>query len=189
MKYLARYGKAVLVISIFVGISVTIASIPTDDIMDLIGSQNSYLLMFGLGMIGGLSTFVAIPYHLILMSLASGGLNPILLGAATALGVMGGDSLMYVVCRNLKNTFSPRLQATLSNLSSYFIKHPRRITPGLFLYGAISPFSNDFIVATMSLTKYPYLKTIIPLALGNCLFNIAVAYIGLYSYATIVSWF
>jgi uncharacterized membrane protein YdjX (TVP38/TMEM64 family) len=189
MSHFTRYSKIAIIIGVFIAISFVIASVPTSTILDLVGSQNAYLLMFFLGMIGGLSTFVTIPYHLILMSLAAGGLNPILLGIATAFGVMGGDSLMYIVCRNLKNTFSPRLQATIAHLSHYFTSHPRLVTPGLFLYGAVSPFSNDFIVATMSLSKYPYLRTILPLMLGNCIFNITIAYIGLYSYATIIGWF
>jgi uncharacterized membrane protein YdjX (TVP38/TMEM64 family) len=189
MKRYRRSIHIALIVAVFLSISLAIASIPTDRILDLIGTENAYALMFVLGAIGGLSTFVSIPYHLVLMSLASGGLHPVVLGVVTASGVMVGDSTMYMLCRNLEHSFSPRVQATLERISGFLAQHPRFVTPGLFIYGALSPFSNDFLVATMSLTRRPYMKTVLPLLVGNCLFHIGVAYLGLYSYSTIVSWF
>ncbi len=189
MNFIIRNYRAFLAVALFATISYTFATTPTDTILDVIGSENAYVLMFLLGAIGGISTFVGIPYHLILMSLAAGGINPILLGIATAAGVMVGDSTMYILCKNIARSFSPRLQSTLTHLANYLSEHPKLVTPGLIVYGAISPFSNDFIVATMSMSGYRYWRTIIPLAVGNCVFNIALAYLGLYAYSTVIEWF
>lgn len=188
-KGVLRYAKIGLIVSAFVLMMVTFSLIPSSTIIYVVGAENAYLLMFCLGLVGGLTTFVSIPYHLVLMSLAAGGLNPILLGLATSLGVMGGDSTMYLLSRSLQGVVSPRLRATIQHVSAYFTKRPNLITPGLFLYGAISPLSNDFVVATMSFGGYSYLRTIIPLTLGNCVFNIGVSYLGIYGYSTVAGWF
>jgi uncharacterized membrane protein YdjX (TVP38/TMEM64 family) len=186
---LVRYLRLGLVVSVFLAFTITLSLIPSSTIVEVVGAENAYLLMFCLGLVGGLTTFVSIPYHLVLMSLAAGGLNPILLGITTALGVMGGDSTMYFLCRSIKKVVSPRLLATMEQFARYLTKHPRLVTPGLFTYGAISPLSNDWIVATMSLSGYSYWRTVIPLALGNCVFNIAVAYLGIYAYSSVSAWF
>jgi membrane protein YqaA with SNARE-associated domain len=184
-----NYWRSLLFIFLFVGLSVTVALTPTDTILDVIGSDNAYILMFCLGLIGGVATFVGIPYHLILMSLAAGGLAPIPLGIATALGVMSGDSLMYIFGRHAHTILPARFHAGLTAFARFLTNHPRVISPLLFTYGACSPFSNDFIVASLSIAGYSYWRTIIPLALGNIVFNVAIACFGAYAYSTLVVWF
>jgi len=187
-KRSSKYLKIAIAAAIYLGISLTLASIPADTLIDAIGSNNAFLLMLALGTLGGLTTFTGIPYHLILMSLAAGGIDPIGLGFFTALGVMAGDSTMYFIGSKVKGSLPPRLLATVNQLSIYLQNHPRQITPMLIGYGAFSPFSNDFIVGSLSMTDYSYWRTIIPLAIGNIFFNIALAYLGVYAYDLIIDW-
>ncbi|MFP7569926.1 VTT domain-containing protein [Marivita sp. S2033] len=185
----AKYLKVAAVISVYLAISITLASVPAEALIDALGSSNAFLLMFVLGMIGGFTTFTGIPYHLVLMSLAAGGLNPIGLGVCTALGVMLGDSTMYLIGSRVKASLSPRLLATIARLAEQVLRHPKLVAPALVAYGAVSPFSNDFVVASLSVAGYSYWRTIIPLAMGNILYNVALAYLGLYAYDAIIGWF
>ena len=181
--------KAGGVISVYLMISIALVSFPVDSLIDTLGSNNAFLLMFFLGILGGFTTFTGIPYHFVLMSLAAGGLNPIGLGLCTAIGVMLGDSTMYFIGTKVKDTLSPRMQATIERLSNYLSQHPKLVAPALVGYGTFSPFSNDFIVASLSMMGYSFRRTIIPLTLGNILYNIALAYLGLYAYERIIDWF
>ena len=174
---------------VYLGISIALASVSTDTLVDAIGGDNAYLLMFVLGAIGGLSTFTGIPYHFVLMSLAAGGLSPVALGICTATGVMVGDSTMFVIGRKVKKTLPAHILATIDQLTDYLMKRPRLVPPALVAYGAVSPFSNDFIVASLSIMGYPFWRTVVPLAIGNTLYNIALAYLGLYAYDAIIGWF
>jgi len=174
--------KVVLLVLLFLSVSVTLATIPAETIINLLGSNNALILMFVLGSLGGLTTFSGIPYHLVLMSLASGGLNPILLGIVTALGVMVGDSTMFLLSKKVEHVLPLSIHHVLGKVSLWLKKWPALLTPLLVLYGALSPFSNDFIVASLSLLRYTYRRIIIPLAVGNILFNIGLAYIGIYGY-------
>jgi len=183
-----RHWRSFLFIAVFISLSVTVAITPTDTLLDFIGSENAYVLMFCLGLIGGIATFVGIPYHLVLMSLAAAGIAPLPLGIATAFGVMLGDSLMYIFGRHAEAILPARIGAGLSALARYLTAHPRAVTPALFMYGSCSPFSNDFIVASLSIAGYSYWRTIIPLALGNVVFNVTIAYLGFYAYDTFAGW-
>lgn len=181
--------RYVLIGAFFLGlvaVSLTLAQIPAETIVATVGADNALYLMLILGLIGGLTTFSGIPYHLILMSLTAGGLSPVLLGVATATGVVCGDSIMYVFSRKVAEALSPAQLATVSRLTTRIHAHPHLITPGLFLYGLCSPFSNDFVVATMALAGYSYRRIILPLYLGNIGYNIALGYLGYYAYDWII---
>ena len=181
--------RTLVLIGVYLGMSMALASLDTDAVIDTDGSNNAFLLMFVLGMVGGFTTFTGIPYHLVLMSLAAGGLNPVGLGVSTATGVMLGDSTMYLIGSNVKNSLSPRMQATADRLSGFLVAHPRLVAPILVTYGTISPFSNDFVVGSLSVAGYSYWRTILPLTLGNICYNIGLAYLGLYAYDAIIGWF
>lgn len=181
--------KTAVVICVYLAISFTLASFPADTIIDKVGSDNAYVLMFALGMIGGFTTFTGIPYHFVLMSLAVGGLDPVALGVCTAIGVMLGDSTMFLIGKQVKDSLPPRVVATIDHFAEYLLKHPRFVTPALVAYGTVSPFSNDFVVASLSMGGYGYWRTILPLTVGNIFYNIALAYLGLYAYDTIIGWF
>jgi len=172
-RFYKRYIQIVGVLIAFVGLSFAIAQIPTDTLVDYIGSENAWLLMFVLGAIGGISTFVTVPYQVVLMSFASAGINPIVLGIATALGVMVGDSTMFLLSKQVQGKLSQAQQERLDSWSEYFAKHPRLVAPSLVLYGTFSPLSNDFVVAGLSLMNFNYLRIVVPLTIGNIFYNIA----------------
>lgn len=180
---------AAFAVSVYLTVSITLASFPAETIIDAVGSGNAFLLMFFLGIVGGLTTFTGIPYHLVLMSLAAGGLSPIGLGLCTAIGVMLGDSTMYLVGAKVKHSLPSRLLATMNHLADYLLRHPKFVPPVLMAYGAVSPFSNDFIVVSLSVVGYSFWRTIIPLTIGNIFYNIALAYLGLYAYEAVIDWF
>jgi uncharacterized membrane protein YdjX (TVP38/TMEM64 family) len=180
--------KIILILGIvfFISMSYGIATIPAETIVNFVGSEHALFLMFALGAIGGLTTFSGIPYHVILMSFAAGGINPLALGIVTALGVMIGDSTMFLFSRQAGHLIAPNLRARLATVAEWFARHPRLLTPSLILYGAVSPLSNDFIVASLALLKYQYHKIIIPLTIGNICFNTALAYLGYFAYDSLM---
>lgn len=181
--------KVIALLLLFVAVSITLGGIPSDTLISYVGSNNAFILMLVLGTIGGLTTFTGIPYHFILMSFAAGGVNPIGLGLATATGVMMGDSTMFLLSKKVKDSLSPKILDIVNHASVHLSKNPKLITPALILYGTFSPFSNDFIVASMSLMGYSFKRIIIPLAIGNIFFNIGLAYLGLYAYDSMIGFF
>ena len=60
----------------FVGVSLLFLFLTPGKIVAYIGIENAYVLIFVLAFLGGLTTFSGIPYHLVLIGFAAGGLNP-----------------------------------------------------------------------------------------------------------------
>ncbi|MDD3487418.1 MAG: hypothetical protein PHF35_03520 [Candidatus Moranbacteria bacterium] len=178
-----KYAPRIIFISLFFGLSFYLYFFSsTEKMVSSIGVENAYLLMFVLAFIGGMSTFTAIPYHLVLITLATGGLNSFLLGASTAVGVMCGDTTSYFLGYQGSAIIPQSFQRILNAIRRFGLKYPRILPIFFFLYGALSPFSNDFIVVSMGLSRYPYWKVMIPLGLGNLVFNITLAYFSLQAY-------
>lgn len=150
--------------------------------VSVIGLENAYLLMFVVALLGGLTTFNTVPYYSVLLMLAVAGLNPLLLGLFSACGVMCGDSISYLVGRQGAVIVPRRLHALFGRIRVVATNHPRIFPLVCFLYGSLSPLSNDFITVPAGLARIPYLKTMVPLALGNIVFNVTLAYLAVYAY-------
>src|SRR3989338_1113064 len=56
-------------------------------------------------------------------------------------------------------------------------------------YGALIPFSNDFVGVTMGLARYPFWRVMVPLTLGTAVFNATLAFGAVYAYGLVESFF
>ncbi|OGI21505.1 MAG: hypothetical protein A2808_00490 [Candidatus Moranbacteria bacterium RIFCSPHIGHO2_01_FULL_55_24] len=181
-KKLLKYAPRLIPILFFIGFSFVFSYSSPENILGFIGVENAYLLIFFLALLGGLTTFSGIPFHLVLIALATGGLNPFLLGTVTAIGVMLGDSTSYYIGHQGRSLMSPRLQSMLERLSFVQQKYPKLLPIFFFLYGSLLPLSNDVITIPMGLLRYPFWRVMIPLGLGNLVFNISLALVAAYAY-------
>ncbi len=170
-------------------LSFVLVSIPTDTLLRIIGTNNAYFFMYVIAVLGSITTFASIPYPLILISLVSGGLNPLLAGAVTALGVSTSDTCTFFAARRGRALLPENASASLMKFAHWLHKHPKIFTPCLALYGTVSPLSNDFAVISLSLMKYRYWQVVPVLAVGNMIYNITVAFLGIYAYDWIVGLF
>lgn len=167
--------------------SLFLVSIPTDTLLGYIGARNAYFFVYAIAFLGSITTFASIPYPLILISLVAGGLNPLLAGSLSALGVITSDTCTFFAARKGRALLSSNMSSTLLSFSRWLHKYPRLITPSLALYGTFSPLSNDIAVISFSLMKYSYWKVIPPLAVGNLTYNISIAFLGIYAYDWIMN--
>ncbi|MFH0890970.1 MAG: VTT domain-containing protein [Candidatus Liptonbacteria bacterium] len=181
LNYLSR----TVLISCLLGISAVFYFSSPDKIISYIGAENGYIIIFILALVGGLTTFSGVPYHLVLISLASGGLNPLLLGVITGVGVILGDSTSYYIGYGGREIIPEKIRSYLNKLFLFGSRYPRTMPIFFLLYGSMIPLSNDFIVISAGLARYPFKKVMIPLAMGNLIFNISLAYFGSYSYLLI----
>jgi membrane protein DedA with SNARE-associated domain len=188
-RNIAKYISSITFIGCFITLSLFFYFTSPDTLVSLIGADNAYVMIFFLALIGGLTTFAGVPYHLVLITLAVGGLNPFWLGIITSAGVILGDSTSYYVGARGADILPGRMHDFLLKLISYFMRYPR-LLPWFFLfYASFIPLSNDFIVVSMGLAKYPFWKVMIPLAIGNVVFNVLLAYLSVHAYGFIQSVF
>lgn len=178
------YKKIISVVPIvfFIGATIFFFASSPEEVILYLGVENAYLLMFVLALIGGLTTFSGVPYPLVLVALASGGLDPLFLGICSATGVMLGDTTSYYLGYTGKEIVPQKVQKILERFYTYCLTRPKLLPFAFFVYGAIVPLSNDFIVISMGLARYPFWRVMIPLGIGNLIFNISLAYLAIYAY-------
>jgi uncharacterized membrane protein YdjX (TVP38/TMEM64 family) len=107
-----------------------------------------------------------------------GGADPVYTGLASAFGVISADAFTFFTVKKGSAILNEKIKNSVEYLGEIIKKYPKLVFPGLLLYGTVSPLSNDFAVITFSLMKYNYLKVAIPLAIGNIIYNITLAYYG-----------
>jgi membrane protein YqaA with SNARE-associated domain len=183
MKFLKKHSKFFSLI-FFLGLtSLILYNISPEKIVERIGVENGYLISFIVAFLGGVSNFINFPYQLVLFSFGAGGLNPIFLGLSSGLGEFLGDSVSYLIGYHGHYILPSTTQKTFRRFSNWCIKGPSWLTSiALFLYGSFIPLPNDLIIFPLALGQFPYLRIMIPLALGNIVFNTLAAYLGWYSY-------
>ncbi len=163
-------------------------SLSPEAILAYIGVENAYLLIGILAFLGGVTTFSGIPYHLVLVTLAAGGLNPLLLGGITGVAVMMGDATSYFVGVGGKHLVPTWIEAYIEQVLKLCRRHPTLTPVVFFLYGALVPFSNDVITIPMGAAGYPFWRVMGPLALGNLVFNITLAYLAVSASGLLSGW-
>ena len=157
------------------------------DIVEYVGAENGYVATVLLSFMGGVSVVVGIPYHLAIMVFAAGGLNPWLLGIAASIGQFAGDNTTYMLGFTGRHALPERISATVDRFLNELIDRPYwQMALALFVYGAVAPFSNDWILSPMGLVRHPYIRIMVPLELGNLVFNTGAALIGTYGISSVL---
>lgn len=144
-----------------------------DMLVRWIGVDNGYVLLFVFAFISGVSVFGVTPYHLLLITLSTAGLNPLLLAIAATLGLGIGDSTSYVMGYQGRSLVPKHIEPVIERLSHFFEKHTKLVPLYLFLYGICAPFSNDFVGVSLGILRYPFWRVMIPLLSGTFIFNLA----------------
>jgi uncharacterized membrane protein YdjX (TVP38/TMEM64 family) len=186
MRLRRKQIGTILVIAATAAVSLLLVILPTEKLVTAVGAENAYLFMYVIAFLGSITTFASIPYPLMLLGLAAGGMNPLLIGLASALGVITADSCTFFLVRRGRSYMSPAIKDSIEALAGYIERYPKLVTPGLVLYGTVSPLSNDFAVMSLSLMNYSYARVVLPLACGNILYSIGIAYLGVFAYDWIV---
>lgn len=144
------------------------------------GVRNGYITAFVAALLGGLSTFTSVPYTLIIFTLGAAGLHPLMLGISAGVGLTLGDTISYLLGYYGRNVVPTPLEQLLNRLYEWLNARTQRwaVPALLFIYGSLFPLSNDVIVVSFGLARYPFWRMIIPLGLGSIVFNTLIAWLG-----------
>lgn len=189
--WLQRHKKRLLGVAALActaALSITIALIPNSFYLTYIGTGNLYLFMFVIAFVGSISTFASIPYPLILIGLVAAGGNALALGLCSAAGAILSDASTFFTARRGAAIMSDRVRHSVEYFGALVARYPRLMFPGLLAYGTFSPLSNDFAVITGALMQQRYYRILLPLAIGNILYNLTLAFYGGNLYSIVTAW-
>ena len=185
-----RFVGAIFLLTLFALWLTFLYNFPPTEIVEFLGINNGYLLTFFAALLGGTSIFIPFPYHLLIFTLAAGGLNPFLLGILAGAGIFIGDSTSYFIGYTGREIVTGKPAVLFKRFHDWAMKKPKWVLPiFLFLYSSIIPTPNDLLVIPLGIARYPYAKVIIPLLFGSIVFNTLLAFAGLYGFEWAVSLF
>lgn len=95
---------------------------------------------------------------------------------------MIGDSTSYYVGYRGGAVVPEGVQRIFQQIYSSSLWYPKILPLFCLLYGALVPFSNDFITISAGIARYPFWRMMIPLGLGNAVFNVSLAYLSTSAY-------
>ncbi len=173
-----------LIVLLFILWTFLLYNFSPDEIVEFFGIGNGYIIVLILGFLGGTSILFPFPYYLFVLTFGAGGANPLLLGICAGFGVILGETTSYFVGYHGRIILSKKYQEKFNILCKHCNTKTNSIllTIVLFLYGAFVPFPNDLLILPLAAARYNYWKLIIPLGLGNIIFNIIIAFAGLYGW-------
>lgn len=154
--------------------------VPPTEIVETIGVENGYAIMFLVALFGGMSSFSAVSYVATVLTLVAGGLNPILLALASGLGISLSDTLFFWIGRHSHLLItSPKLVVRIERAGDWLAKRNKFVV-GLFIYvyTGFTPLPTDLVTMALGLTRQPYLLVVTAVTLGNFTFTYLLATLG-----------
>jgi membrane protein YqaA with SNARE-associated domain len=153
----------------------------SERIVEIIGVENGYILMFLIALFGGVSSLTGIAYPATILTLASGGLNPLYLALASAAGVTVGDTVYYVLAHRFSYLLSERgtVRKYIDKIRHWLKDKPKPVIAGaIYTYAAFTPLPNDILTIALGLARQPYLLVIPSLVIGNFTHTYLIAKFG-----------
>lgn len=169
---------------------ISIIYLTPDKIVDFVGDENVFIILFVSAFIGGTSILIPFPHYLFTISFGAAGINPLLLGLSAASGTILGDSISYLMGKLGSKIFikEKKREKFFTKILSYLNnKHPVVLPVALFVYASIAPLPDDLIMIPAGIINYPYRKLVIPIFLGKIIFNTVLALGGYYGWNLITN--
>ncbi len=175
-KYLNLFTLLVLFILIIIWIS-AVYFLGAQNIIQIIGLSNVYLLIFIIAVLSGSSSFVSATFYTVYISIASGIDNSLLLAIMGGLGLSIGDSIFYYFGHKSRTVENEKWQSIIKKLSAWAKKQSLYlIYIIIFVYNAFTPFPGDILNISLGLAGIKYKKIIPVIILGNIVLLYLVAY-------------
>ena len=182
MAYLLHRNTLIALglILIVIGWSWLLLTVGSEALVDLIGVQNGYLLMFFMALFGGVSSVTGVTYVATIITLASAGLNPALLALASGLGISIGDTIYYLIGRlGLRELAMSRFEEQVRSFTTWLFAKPAWLRAlGIYIYTGFTPLPNDILTILLGVSRQPYVVVLPALVLGNATLTFLIATFG-----------
>lgn len=150
-----------------------------EKIVDLIGVENSYAIVFIIAAIGGLSTFTGLTLFTVIATFAGGGAQPFLLGLTGGIGIFVSDSVFYQLAYYGKEAIPASWRAPIQKIERWASRRPLWLVLfATYLYLGFTPLPSDLLMIALALGGYPYRKVAGVLLLGGLTIALLTAYFG-----------
>ncbi|MEX0918871.1 MAG: hypothetical protein WDZ85_02800 [Candidatus Paceibacterota bacterium] len=179
MKQFKKYRLLIIILLFLALWSVLMWSIGPETIVEYIGIKNTYLVVFILAVIGGLSAVTGISFFATVATFAAGGSHPLALGLIGGLGIFLSDLIFFLIAQYGTLVFNEKL----SPLSIWLAKKKRAWPEWLipffvYFYLGFTPLPNDLLMMALALAKVPLRRLWLPILAGSLTIVTITAYLS-----------
>ncbi len=119
-----RAVPIILILALIGAWSVFLYTFGAEQLVAAISVKNGYILAFFVAVFGGISSLTSTSFYLTIITLAVGGLNPLLLGIVGGAGVTVGDSLFYYLGSRSRQLLSGRMREQVERFPAGWGQNP-----------------------------------------------------------------
>ena len=179
MKWIRDNKMLLVIVLALVGINAVFFYISPEDIVDKIGTQNTYIFIFLLASIGGLSTATGAVVYTSMITAAAGGTSPVLVAIAGGTGIFISDSVFYHLALYGKTAIPEKVVARLSRATERLVGFStEKMLLFTYLYQSFLPLPSDILMVLLVLRGFKY-RTVAPVFLaGSITLSFLLAYFG-----------
>jgi len=135
------------------------------EIVNWIGVENSYLVVFLIAAFGGLSSFTSGVLYASLATFASGGASWWLLGIAGGIGIAIGDTILFTLMRTGVQSVPEKWQGRIDRLRDKLTRVPDWLEYlGMYFYLGFTPLPNDIFMFFLATAGYKY-RVVVPMVI------------------------
>ncbi len=178
----SRKHKIELTIGILLllGLALLTYSVGTDRIVSFIGVENTYVVMFVIALVGGMTLIGGVSYTASILTFVSGGADPLLVGILAGLGTSVGDSAYFLVSRRGHQTLSDGwLKNKITQVKHWLSTHSDRLKfLFIYLYIGFTPLPNDPVTISLGLSGEKAKLVLPALILGDVTLALILSFFG-----------
>ena len=168
-RFFQKYAVLIGLIAFLVALNLFFLFVGHERIVSFIGVENSYIIIFLIAAIGGLSSISGVAFFSLITTFAAGGSNPLLLGLVGGAGLFISDSIFYLLARYGRESIPPKWDRFLDSVERRVRRYPRWLVLVLsYLYLGFSPFPNDVLAVALVIGGYRY-RAVAPIFLAGSL--------------------
>ena len=163
-----------------VAITVIFLRWDASEVVEMIGVENGYAIMFLVALFGGVSSVGGVAYFTTILTLSGGGLDPLFLALLSGAGVSVGDTIYFYFGKHGKKTLDHfRFSKSIERFTKWLDTKPVWFVPvSIYIYAGFTPLPNDILAIAMGVGGRQYIPVITALVLGNVTLTYLVAIFG-----------
>ncbi|MCH8520142.1 MAG: VTT domain-containing protein [Nanoarchaeota archaeon] len=138
-------------------------------IVENIGVENTYLILFLVAVFGGVSVFTSTSFYILFLTFLAGGSNPIVLAIVGGVGLSLGDMLFFILGMKGRDVIEhTRYEKYISKISKLIDKNsPYAVFALIYMYISFSPFPKDILSITLGILNYDIKRLFLAMIFGN----------------------
>jgi hypothetical protein len=149
------------------------------DIVASIGVENTYIIVFAIAAIGGLSSVTGAAFYASVITFAGGGANPLLLTLAGGAGIFISDTIFYYLALYGWQSVPKWWESKVQRIREWIEKRPQsKVATAVYIYIGFTPLPNDLLMLGLVIGGYAYRQIFWPLLAGSFTIAAITAYLG-----------